>query len=65
MGTDASHKSHDQAATPGTSTALARLARLLARQSASACVDRSCPPTSREQTDDTYDPEAPAPSHRR
>ncbi len=65
MGTDTSRKDHGQAANPGTPAALARLARLLARQSAGDCVDQSRPPIPWEQTDDKTDRKAPAPSHRR
>lgn len=55
MGTDTSRKDHGQAANPGTPSALARLARLLARQSAGDCVDQSRPPIPWEQTDDKTD----------
>lgn len=65
MGTDTSRKDHRQAANPGTPSALARLARLLARQSAGDCVDQSRQLIPREQTDDKTDRQAPAPSYRR
>lgn len=55
MGTDTSRKDHGQAANQGTPLALARLARLLARQSAGDCVDQSRQLIPREQTDDKTD----------